>query len=113
MTDPLVPATNKQQVIQHYSVAVTGRIVVPWYPYSRVLDVNIFPDDATLLHFWVVQPIWLAQDAPFTREFYVLDTGMPFPIIDIAEGSALGEAKTEGGYRVWQLIRAEPVHSTN
>jgi hypothetical protein len=111
MNDVRSPASEKQQVIKQYTVTVGSKSIVPWYPYSRVLDVKILPGDATTLHFWIVHPIWVDNDAPFTRVFYVLDTGMPFPITDVAEGSAVGEEKTEGGVRVWQLIRSEPLYN--
>ena len=103
--------SEPQQVVYHYSVRPGDRLQIPWHTTSRVVHTAFLDNSPDSLHFWVAMPM---QPALFSREFYVVGTGMLFPATDVVDGVAVWEGKGRMLPRiVFQLVRHEPGHTTN
>jgi hypothetical protein len=99
-----------QQVVYRYTIDLNHepRITISWHPLSKVVHTALLDGTPDRVHFWVAMPV--AGELPFTRTFYVVGTGYPFPATDIVEGVTVWD----GAQRlVWHLIRHEPGHTTN
>jgi hypothetical protein len=97
-----------QQIVYRYTVAVGEELQISWHPASRVVHTAILYEEPEYVHFWVAAP---DGELPFTRTFYIVGTGHPFPAADIVDGVAVYEGRPSR--LVWQLVRREPGHTTN